>query len=74
MVPLKLILIITALTAMCEIPVGSVQSVELFAGCHSVTNAMKSHGRSAISLDMSTVRTECFYLLDLRCCCCHKIP
>ena len=36
-------------------PLTSVTSVELFAGCHSVTNGMKALGHSAVSLDFSTV-------------------
>ena len=30
-------------------------SVELFAGCHAVTNGVREHGFPAISLDVSTV-------------------
>lgn len=54
-IPKLMILIVLSLAAASG-PSSRVSSVELFAGCHSVTNGVKGYGLAAVSLDFSTVR------------------
>jgi len=51
----KKMLMIMLLLLKAAGPPSRVEAVELFAGCHSVTNGIRSMGFPAIGLDMSTV-------------------
>jgi len=54
--PKKLVSIMVLLCATAGgLPMESVASVELFAGVHSVTQAVRAHGLPAVSVDFCTV-------------------
>ena len=54
--PKKLVSIMVLLCATAGgLPMVSVASVELFAGVHSVTQAVRAHGLPAVSVDFCTV-------------------
>ena len=54
--PKKLVSIMVLLCATAGgLPMESVASVELFAGVHSVTQAVRAHGLPAVSVDFHTV-------------------
>eukprot|EP00973_Karenia_brevis_P077216 10725612-Karenia_brevis.AAC.1 len=55
MIPNKMVKIVALLLSVFGLPSGRVRCVELFAGCHSISNAFKAKGHGAVGLDMLTV-------------------